>query len=667
MINKSASQKITLWLCTVLFAAMSTTTLGEQVSETGSLRNKTAPDHPSLQQLQQQREHYLAAQDALHKRRLKSYRQNRQQLFDYPLTPYLDYAELRRRLHRLPHQDVDQFFGKNKSSLLGERLRKQWLTTLAKQKRWQDYRSYYTEAADSTELQCYSLESRVRTGDKTALTEVAELWNVGRSQPDECNSIFKLWLNSEHFNQDIAWQRFDKAMAAGKAQLAAYIAKRFETDNRRYANLYTEVHHYPARLHKQQRFLEQSPKMQSVILHGIKRYARRDAPKALRQWQKYDAQQLFDEQQRFEAQQYLASRLVRQGHQDKAEELLAGMSDITSDRLLEGLLREFLKEKDWIKTLTYIQKLPAEAQQSNRWQYWLARAMEQSGSASEKFTPQHIYTNLALQRDYYGFLAADRLGRQYQLGDAPTLLDQSKVTAIASRPASQRARELLAVGDDLNARREWLFMTQQLTTEEHVAAAKLAHQWGWHHNTIISLASAKHWDDLQMRFPLAYNKQVQQTARQLNVSPLLLFAIARQESAFAADARSPAGAMGLMQLLPSTAKMTAKRAGIRYRKFDLLTPEKNIVLGSHYINSLLKQFNGNRILAAAAYNAGPHRVKQWLKSSAEQLPYDIWIETIPYRETRKYVQNILAYSVIYGYRMGTTPSLLSPTEANQSL
>ncbi|GAA5317231.1 MAG: lytic transglycosylase Slt [Candidatus Pelagadaptatus aseana] len=617
--------------------------------------------------LQQQREHYLAARDALQKRHFKSYQKHRQQLLDYPLTPYLDYAELQRRLHRLPHQEVDQFLTKNRDTLLGNRLQRQWLTVLASQKRWQDYRSYYVTSANSTELRCHALEARARTGDKTALSEVTELWNVGRSQPDECDNVFKLWLNSEHFNQDIAWQRFDKAMAAGKVQLAQYVAKRFDATNQNYAKLYIEVHHYPSRLHKQQRFLEQSAKMQSVILHGIKRYARRDSPNALRQWKRYDAQQLFEDQQRFELQQYLASRLVRQGHQDKAEDLLAGMSDITSDRLIEGLLREFLKEKDWVKTLSYIDKLPAESQQQERWQYWQARALEQLGQTKQEVTPKQLYTKLALQRGYYGFLAADRLGRQYHLGDVPALMDKSRVAAIANRGASLRARELLAVGDELNARREWLHMTQQLSTEEHVAAAKLAHQWGWHHNTIISLASAKYWDDLQMRFPLAYNKQVQQSARQLNVSPLLLFAIARQESAFAADARSPAGAMGLMQLLPSTAKMTAKRAGIRYRKFDLLTPEKNIVLGSHYINSLLQQFKGNRILAAAAYNAGPHRVKQWLKASAEQLPYDIWIEAIPYRETRRYVQNILAYSVIYGYRMGTTPSLLSPTEANQPL
>ena len=147
----------------------------------------------------------------------------------------------------------------------------------------------------------------------------------------------------------------------------------------------------------------------------------------------------------------------------------------------------------------------------------------------------------------------------------------------------------------------------------------------------------------------------------------MLFAITRQESAFSADARSPAGAMGLMQLMPSTAKMTARKAGIKFKKHDLLQPEKNIALGSHYLTSLLKQFDGNRILAAAAYNAGPHRVKQWLKKSKETLAHDIWIETIPFKETRHYVQNVLAYSVIYGYRTGTVPSLLSDKETNQQL
>lgn len=621
----------------------------------------------SLDPLQQQRQHYLSARDALQKGQLKSYKKHRDQLLNYPLTPYLDYFELRRRLSRLPYDDVDQYLGNTSHALLKSRLTRQWLNTLAQKKRWHDYRTYYV-ASENTVLQCFALEARIRTGDRTALEEVAPLWNVGRSQPDECDPLFKLWHNTEHFTQALAWQRFVKAMSNGKTRLARYIAKRFDTEFKPYADLYLEVHRTPSVLKHTHRFREQSPRMHDIILHGIKRYARQDAELAYQQWQRYDAQQLFDDERRFSTQQTIASRLVRQGQQQLAENLIQQIPQLTSETLLEGLIREFLKEMHWDKALAYITRLPEPLQQSERWRYWRARALEQQSDPTQNNAEaQALYTELALQRGYYGFLAADRLGHQYNLGDSPSTIAPQLMGELANRQEVLRARELLMVDDALNARREWFHFSQTLTPQQHIAAAKLASQWGWHHNTIISLASAKHWDDLQLRFPLAYNKQVLSTAQKLQVSPLLLYAITRQESAFAVDARSPAGAMGLMQLLPSTAKMTARKAGLRYRKHDLLSPEMNIELGSRYITTLLKQFDGNRILATAAYNAGPRRVKGWLKETDKQLPYDVWIEIIPFKETRKYVQNVLAYSVIYGYRMGTVPSLLSAHETNQPL
>ena len=148
-----------------------------------------------------------------------------------------------------------------------------------------------------------------------------------------------------------------------------------------------------------------------------------------------------------------------------------------------------------------------------------------------------------------------------------------------------------------------------------------------------------------------------------NVDSALLFALARQESAFDASATSPAGAMGLMQVMPATAKGTARKYKIPYRKSSQLhDPETNIAIASHYYEELLKRYNGSRILASAAYNAGPSRVAQWLNKSDGKLPFDIWIEVIPYRETRAYVRNILMYSIIYSRKIGERAPLLMQDE-----
>jgi soluble lytic murein transglycosylase len=376
-----------------------------------------------------------------------------------------------------------------------------------------------------------------------------------------------------------------------------------------------------------------------------------------------------DDDLRQSTQQKLLTQLIRRHQHQAAQDWLKQMPEVSSEHLVEALIRDALRQKDWEEVYAGINRLSPEAQQSSRWLYWRARSQQTLKlSNPAQPTPEQTFTQLAMGRGYYSFLAADRLERQYTLGDNPVTARPERVAEIAEQPATKRARELLAVDEINPARREWLSVTKQLDEEGHLAAAKLAHQWGWHRKTIQSLAAVKQWDDLQMRYPLAYNQQVLKIAHQQRVSPPLLFSIARQESAFAADAKSPAGALGLMQLMPSTARYTARKAGVRYRnKHDLLTPEKNITLGSHYINELLTQFDGNRILASAAYNAGPSRVKKWLSSTDKQLDHDIWVEIIPFKETRKYVQNILSYSVIYGYRMGRKLPLLTEKELHQRL
>jgi soluble lytic murein transglycosylase len=181
------------------------------------------------------------------------------------------------------------------------------------------------------------------------------------------------------------------------------------------------------------------------------------------------------------------------------------------------------------------------------------------------------------------------------------------------------------------------------------------------------MAGATYWDDLTIRFPIVHQQIIRDRANINNIPSSLIFSIARQESAWEFDAKSRVGARGLMQLMPATAKETAKKAKLRYVKRKLFEPEYNITLGSHYLNGLLKQYNNNRALAIASYNAGPHRVKQWLKKTKASLPLDAWIETIPFKETRKYVQNVLSYEVIYNYRLGQESTLLTLAEANSSL
>jgi len=217
--------------------------------------------------------------------------------------------------------------------------------------------------------------------------------------------------------------------------------------------------------------------------------------------------------------------------------------------------------------------------------------------------------------------------------------------------------------DIVDANREWLQATGSFAYEDWLAAAIITSQWQWYDKAIASLGRAKYWDDIEIRFPLAYSEVIERTAEKTQLPNYLLLALARQESAFNPLATSSAGAMGLMQLMPATAKGTARKHKIPYRnKRQLHSPEINVPIAGQYYRGLLDRYNNNRILASAAYNAGPRRVDQWLDKSDGKLPFDIWIELIPYAETRSYVRNILMYSIIYSRKIGLTPPMLQRDE-----
>ncbi len=609
-----------------------------------------------------ERDRYQQAIKALEKGDLVTFNTLRNSLAGYPLQPYLDYFGLRKQLKKLPYADVETFLSENKKNYLADRLRRDWLRQLAKQKRWHEFTSYYRASVADTALKCQYLWARQQIGDTAALTEVAELWNVPKSQPNACDPLFTLWKNHGYLTDDLAWQRYHRALLNRRYSLARYLKSSLPESMRDDGKLLWSLYRKPQTIEQYQKFHLASAQMHDIILYGVNRLARRDAKSAQKVWTHYDSQRLFSDNDRRNTQAAIANALARQGYQSEALSF-ARSNRISINRVIEQQIHDALAAQDWQQVYTLLGQLDNEAQHENRWQYWRARALEQLGITDPlKPAPAQIYAELAKKRDFYGFLASDILGSQYSLVDTPVKPVPELMDAVADVPGIIRARELYMLGELYYARQEWYRAACEFDDPAILAAGKLAQTWGWYRKSIEAMIDAKYWDDLELRFPLAYPDAVAHASQNTQIPVTLLYAITRQESAFAHDARSPVGAMGLMQLMPATAKDTARRSGLRYSRHDLLTPDKNINLGSRYLEQLLDQFNGNRILAAAAYNAGPTRVKQWLRKNNSNLPYDVWIEIIPYKETRHYVQNVLAYSVIYSYRLGEQTRLVNVHE-----
>lgn len=613
------------------------------------------------------RETFKEAEKALEKRQYRHYKTLRSTLDDYPLNAYLDYQKISLDLHTLPYDEVDQYLSQHANSVLANELTERWLYTLAREKKWQDFSRYSPEKINSTALRCLDIKAQVKNGNKQALEAVSSIWNVGKSQPDACDWAFREWQKAGFMTEELLWQRHLKSVKKGKLGFARHLSGKMPKDLRADATKLQQVHASPARIRQSKKFAEQTPRNQQIILHGLKRLARSHPSWAADSFEIYDAQQLFGAQDRIDTIEYIAIRLARRDNLERAHKLLASTRHISNQQLLEYLARDSLRQQNWAELAKWIQEMPKAEQNSERWRYWQARIAEQSPIEAQQQSAQALYRELALERSYFGFMAADKLQQNYNYADTPANYDPALVTLISQLPSIQRASELIALGRVNAARREWFNTTKDFNEAQIMAAGVLAERNGWYRKSIQAMADIRYWDDLTLRFPVAYREEIYQAADTVDLDPHMIYAIARQESAFAADARSRVGAMGLMQLMPATAKQTARKVGVKYRKRDLLKPERNIQLGSRYISDLIKRYDGNRILASAAYNAGPHRVKRWRSETGEEVPFDVWIETIPFKETRKYVQNILAYSVIYGYRLGEEKPLMKALEVEQAL
>lgn len=333
-----------------------------------------------------------------------------------------------------------------------------------------------------------------------------------------------------------------------------------------------------------------------------------------------------------------------------ARELLDAVDNgFVDEDVLQSRLRSALADLDWNALLRWTSgEVPEDEATRGQWLYWRGRALETSGKDEEA---RATYDRAARERNYYGFMAADRLSRPYAFDHQPLPEDPEAWQRLNGLPAVRRARELYLLDMTLSARREWHHALEAMTTYQMQIAAMIAADWGWHDRVILTMGRAGAYDDLVLRFPMPYEEPLRQYADKRALDLGWLYALVRAESAFMEDARSPAGAMGLMQVMPTTGRETARSIGWRgFTPDQLMRAEVNVPIGTAYLRQMLDRFGGNMILATAAYNAGPGNVGRWMPRSSCVDP-DVWVEQIPFTETRKYVQRILYYSSIYDWRL----------------
>ncbi len=601
-----------------------------------------------------QRALYQQAEQALAQHRLTRFRELLPRLTDYPLYPYLQYQDLKQRLQRASRHEIDQFLDSYATLPVASSLRRKVLRQAAKRQDWQSYLHYYRPTQNVT-LQCHYLTARLHNDETHDIyKDIQQLWLSGRSRPSACDGVFAHWIDAGQLTDELLWQRIELTLRQGRRQLTSYLARQLPARDRHWARLWIDLHRDPDQLPRRYKaLLKPHPKAKPIFIDTLRRLIRHDPQKAIDFWHTHTAEfslriPLNDTEQASLYHGFAMALALR--HQPNAEAWFRRIpSSHQTDTSRSWRVRAAIRNKHWQTVHHAIDAMPEKQQQTDRWRYWKARALAALGQEKDALA---LLGELAGQRNYYGFLAADRLSRPYPLQVQPYQPSAEELFALQERPDIRRSAELFQLGRLLEARREWHITMGKLDEIRRQQAAKLAQLWNWNGQSILTMASTSHRDDLELRFPLLFREEVLALSETKGLEAAWTYGVIRRESAFISDARSSRGATGLMQLMPATAKHISPSLKIRYRGLStLLQPETNLKLGTGYLAKMMTRFDNQTVLATAAYNAGARRVKKWLPGETA-MDADRWIETIPYKETREYVSNVLAYTIIYADRLG---------------
>ncbi len=584
----------------------------------------------------------------------------------YVIYDYLVAARLRRALAVDPSEDLDTVIDRFDLAHAGQpverALKHDWLLSLAERRRW-DW--FLPRSADATDAQiaCSRLAGRLATADTNGLAQEAQArWSTPQRQPSECDTVF-LWLRTQGLlTPELAERRTRAALAAGNSRLARDFVADVPAPRAAPLLQWIQLLDAPKATVALLEIDPSAPVEADALVAGFSRLSSNDNEAA--------ATLLPGLLRRADMSPVLGNRLQRAAALGAAYSRTPGAvaafaklpEDAADGPVQEWRVRAALWGGDFPKARAWMELMPPSLAAEPRWRYWHARAV---GATSGPEAAAPLYMEIAGMRDYYGYLAADRVKQNYRLNIRPSPDDPSVQAALAVEPAMTRAHALFDCGMTDEAGVEWATVVGSAKPAVKVQAAHLALSWGWYAQTIATLAQAGEWDDVPLRYPRPYAALVADAAKETQVPADWIFGIMRQESLFRKDAVSRADARGLMQMLPATAAAIARREHLPVPSRDsLFDPSVGVKFGALYVRELLDRYHGQLHQTLAAYNAGPQSVARWMPETPTDA--DIWIENIPYTETRGYVQHILEHIVAFATVRGAEPprlsTLLSPID-----
>ena len=569
---------------------------------------------------------------------------------DSPLYPELIAKSTEKRLGSISAQDLEKLIQQYPDSAAIANLRWKKLFRLGRANWHKDFLFLY-RPTDNVKLNCYKLEAKFRLKKDTDKDhrEALRLWTHGKSQPKDCDTLFSIIQKRELITKEVRLRRINNALENRQLQLARWLAKSLDKSATDHINAWAQARRRPAKF-----LTTRATEFPEWVDMAASRLASKNPDKLLSLIKDRKIPDSVRQQAILGTARTMAINL------DPAAAPLLRM-DLPSNPILDHWrVRFFIHFQEWPDVLMAISKLSPEERGEIEWNYWVSRALAMTGNRDLAFGG---FRKAAESSSWYGFLSADYLGIPYDLHPKSERPSVFSIDTVDQRIDITIARLLFEEGLTVMARRQWDFVIGRLTEEEQKAAAVLANRWNWHSRSAVTAHQSGLTDDYELRYPNAFETPLKNAAKRHDISLSWLSGLMRSESLFMHDIRSPAGALGLMQVMPRTGRQTAKELNLKWRgNRTLINPSTNIRIGSYYLAKQLNRF-GHPALATAAYNAGPHRVKRWMPD--KPMPLDVWVASIPFTETRNYVQRVLTAQVIYEWRYNGVITRLDEVVAPQ--
>lgn len=586
---------------------------------------------------------FLAAREAFRTGSAARLDKHAARLKGHLLESYVLYWQLSPRLDKAAVEEVRAFLAAHRDSPLSERLRNEWLKSLGKRGEWELFNAELPLLiGDDIEITCYALQARLRINAAETLPEARPLWFVARAMPDSCGPLFDALVAAGMLSNDDLWTRVRLVLEAGRVSLARRIAQGLPAGQRPEAGVLERIASNPAGyLERQQAPNLKSRAAREAVLFAVHRLALTSPPQAARHWARLEER--FSQEERDYAWGMLGYLGARR-HDSNALAWYASAGDL-SDLQLAWKVRAALRARNWQEVLAAIGSMTGRESAEPAWRYWKARSLQALGRVEEA---EELFKPLASEFNFYGQLALDELGGRITVPDALYKPGAEAVRAMSQHPGLLRALELYRLGLRTEANREWLWAIRGFDDKQLLAASEVALRHEIYDRVIGTADRTVALHDFSLRYLAPYRDVLNIRTSQLALDEAWVYGLIRQESRFISHVRSHAGASGLMQLMPGTAKWVARKLGLKDWRWSQVTEvDTNVSLGTYYLKHVLDTLDGHPVLASAAYNAGPGRARAWRPET--EIEGAIYAETIPFNETRDYVKRVMANASYYAY------------------